>query len=489
MAAGEGASAQRVRNEVCSETGKRNRIPREVLCAVALTLAFAQYWLLNFTVFPAFDTTFIWTREASAVVGGMTFAVLACIAYWRPRAVSLQVFSWGTAGVMVAGMACALVSVAAQSPVLVVVGVSLVTVGSGLANVVVGLGCIGLGARTLGIVLAWAYLASFALRWVFDALPPEANMALFTVFPLIASACVFGSVREVVGVVRASDSPAHFAVTTPGSFIPFASQVFISLVVFRFIYGYSLTFGEVDRVPIVNEWALVPLIVLLVWVLASSRPCSPDGLYRAAILLSIGGFLMVSTATDGRGVIANALLSSGTGLFDILMFLVLISLGSKNPAGALPALAWGNAMASWGTILGAVSGRVTNAASAGDPHMLSVICAVIVFALTAYVVLVLHRFSFTKTIANVVRVEPTVAQMPVEQVDAAAVRSSELAAEYGLTEREREVFNLLAHGRNARFIQNELTVSYNTVKTHVSHIYAKLGVHTQQELIDMVEMK
>ena len=171
------------------------------------------------------------------------------------------------------------------------------------------------------------------------------------------------------------------------------------------------------------------------------------------------------------------------------MFLVLISLGSKNPAGALPALAWGNAMASWGTILGAVSGRVTNAASAGDPHMLSVICAVIVFALTAYVVLVLHRFSFTKTIANVVRVEPTAVRMPVEQVDAAAVRSNELAVEYGLTERERGVFNLLAHGRNARFIQNELTVSCNTVKTHVSHTYAKLGVHTQQELIDMVEMK
>ena len=35
--------------------------------------------------------------------------------------------------------------------------------------------------------------------------------------------------------------------------------------------------------------------------------------------------------------------------------------------------------------------------------------------------------------------------------------------------------------------QETLVVSYNTVKTHVSHVYAKLGVHSQQELIDVVE--
>ncbi|MFQ9179387.1 MAG: response regulator transcription factor [Eggerthella lenta] len=57
----------------------------------------------------------------------------------------------------------------------------------------------------------------------------------------------------------------------------------------------------------------------------------------------------------------------------------------------------------------------------------------------------------------------------------------------GLTDREQEIFEYLARRRNVRFIQDELTVSYNTVKTHVSHIYAKLDVHSHQELIDLVE--
>ena len=66
-------------------------------------------------------------------------------------------------------------------------------------------------------------------------------------------------------------------------------------------------------------------------------------------------------------------------------------------------------------------------------------------------------------------------------------RLLQIAEDAHLTEREREVFGLLARGRNARYIQETLVVSYNTVKTHVSHVYAKLGVHSQQELIDAVE--
>lgn len=62
-----------------------------------------------------------------------------------------------------------------------------------------------------------------------------------------------------------------------------------------------------------------------------------------------------------------------------------------------------------------------------------------------------------------------------------------IAEESGLTEREREIFAMLARGRNARFIMEEFVLSRNTVKSHIKHIYAKLGVHSQQELIDLVE--
>ena len=61
-----------------------------------------------------------------------------------------------------------------------------------------------------------------------------------------------------------------------------------------------------------------------------------------------------------------------------------------------------------------------------------------------------------------------------------------LAAQYRLTPRETEVFKLLAQGRTRAYIQEELVLSVSTVKTHVSHIYAKLGVHDRQGMMDLV---
>lgn len=50
-----------------------------------------------------------------------------------------------------------------------------------------------------------------------------------------------------------------------------------------------------------------------------------------------------------------------------------------------------------------------------------------------------------------------------------------LAAER-LTERERQVLELLADGRTTRQIAEALYVGEETVKTHLGHIYTKLGV-------------
>lgn len=57
----------------------------------------------------------------------------------------------------------------------------------------------------------------------------------------------------------------------------------------------------------------------------------------------------------------------------------------------------------------------------------------------------------------------------------------------GLTPREKEIAFLLAKGRNGQFIQDRLVISRNTAKTHIRHIYQKLDVYSQQELIDLYE--
>lgn len=61
-----------------------------------------------------------------------------------------------------------------------------------------------------------------------------------------------------------------------------------------------------------------------------------------------------------------------------------------------------------------------------------------------------------------------------------------LAADAQLTAREQEVLSLLAEGRSAPFVAEYLCIERSTAKTHIARIYAKLGVHTRQELISLV---
>jgi DNA-binding CsgD family transcriptional regulator len=66
-------------------------------------------------------------------------------------------------------------------------------------------------------------------------------------------------------------------------------------------------------------------------------------------------------------------------------------------------------------------------------------------------------------------------------------RIKALSIECNLSPRETDVLFLLAKGRNAEFIQNELVVSRHTAKAHIYHIYQKTGVHSRQDLIDLLE--
>lgn len=62
------------------------------------------------------------------------------------------------------------------------------------------------------------------------------------------------------------------------------------------------------------------------------------------------------------------------------------------------------------------------------------------------------------------------------------LRCGELAREYGLTVRELDVLKLLAKGRSKNYIAETLYISENTVRGHAWRLYAKLDVHTRDEL-------
>ncbi|MDR1183980.1 MAG: helix-turn-helix transcriptional regulator [Coriobacteriales bacterium] len=64
-------------------------------------------------------------------------------------------------------------------------------------------------------------------------------------------------------------------------------------------------------------------------------------------------------------------------------------------------------------------------------------------------------------------------------------RCEDIAAEALLTPRELEVLTMLSKGQSVARIGKDLSISINTVKSYMKMVYAKLDVHSKQELLDL----
>lgn len=62
-----------------------------------------------------------------------------------------------------------------------------------------------------------------------------------------------------------------------------------------------------------------------------------------------------------------------------------------------------------------------------------------------------------------------------------------LISEHGLSKREGEIMVMFAKGRNRAYVCEQLVISKSTVSMHRQHIYRKLDIHSQQELIDLID--
>jgi len=54
-----------------------------------------------------------------------------------------------------------------------------------------------------------------------------------------------------------------------------------------------------------------------------------------------------------------------------------------------------------------------------------------------------------------------------------------------LSRKEREVLNLILQRKNNQQISDELFISLSTLKSHINHIYKKLGVSRRQEILEL----
>jgi DNA-binding CsgD family transcriptional regulator len=114
----------------------------------------------------------------------------------------------------------------------------------------------------------------------------------------------------------------------------------------------------------------------------------------------------------------------------------------------------------------------------------------IVSLVVVYLLLMAGILSFDRSLTATTATSPsdgTNADETPTQPEPSMKDLMSLIRHYGLSSREKDVFLLLARGRNRVNISKALFISDNTTRTHMRNIYRKLGVHSQQALLDLLE--
>lgn len=206
------------------------------------------------------------------------------------------------------------------------------------------------------------------------------------------------------------------------------------------------------------------------------------GCYRLITLLAFVGSLLIPLpfVFDDAGLALPGIwASSAFNCLHIMMWIVIASFGRVHRElstryYAVVRIGW-----TLGPLLGGLlahglwrSGAMVTS-GVQITYLLAICCTLGVYIMFAYI------FP-ERSLAHALDVMPRRVRRPFQE------RCRALAQRSGLSEREFEIMMYFAKGRDAAYIQQELVLTHSTVSSHRQHIYAKLGVHSQQELLDLL---
>ena len=206
----------------------------------------------------------------------------------------------------------------------------------------------------------------------------------------------------------------------------------------------------------------------------------PEACYRLITTFLLAGALLLPAPMLFPNVPAYLPLAIDVGAFQCLgmgMWILIAGLCRRYQTSCL--FAFGLIRAAWsaGPLVGMLIGRWLWYGIGLD-----IAGAFTAACMCVLLIALVNNFVFTEnTLARALSIMPTDRKQRFQD------RCRAVIERYGLTEREGEIMIMFAKGRNLPYVQEELCLSKSTVSTHRQHIYQKLGVHSAQEMIDLIQ--
>ena len=352
-----------------------------------------------------------------------------------------------------------------------------------------------------------------------------AGFAVSSVLTLAVGACSGSALFAAIAVLGVC-SFAGFAVADsrgtrgepvrPLVFRPASSNhfklLFLAIVLYAFVFG-SVSGTTAERASELSTRAfnvdmakatLVIAAILLVVLAVARRPVRLQAVGRVLTpVLAVLFLFHILLQGSGQGWLP--VLTLGFWQFvQLFVLLVLVALAQSGYASLSFVFPLGWAFVSLGFALGALFGQAVGGRyGTEDAAVQSVTVVLVIVAVVASSVLAAARYPNDPVVSSELpgpgegerRLSSSVEESVVHErpddsvpgADPISDACATLVNRRGLSAREAEVLDLLARGNTRASIAEKLCISENTVRVHVKNIYAKLYIHSKQQLIDMVD--
>ena len=232
----------------------------------------------------------------------------------------------------------------------------------------------------------------------------------------------------------------------------------------------NLQYAQTDLTGLFGIIAAVAMLAVLL--VAKPRKANIDYITPITALCLVT-ILLYRSLNVADGHVAGSLMTAFLISFYVLLWLMFISEANerKLPAFFLLGLALGVARLS--VALGRFAAQTLLEQTGVDPQLALVFCSYL-------------RYASKRDAVGDASAPEEAAAVPLAHLSAGDALV-QMKGTYELTNREFEVIEEFAAGRSARAIAERFTLSEHTVKTHLRHAYAKMDVHSRQELLDLIE--
>ncbi len=322
-----------------------------------------------------------------------------------------------------------------------------------------------------------------ALGAVVGLLAGPAAAVAVALFPLGAAALYERAPREPEpGAEPRGDGAPELRERRRRALVNILASVLVLSAIYNFVVTLTYDYLPAEAASQIRFAANLACALGLLALAVLLRPIGSTTLFRLVLPVIAVGFVLYLMAPEMLGAASLTVSSIGRKLFDILTW-VLVAQAVQAYALA-PGRYFGLLIA--GKNLGYLTGLLLATVALGyDAGVVQIVTAVPVLLL---VLIVVFFWLFPERLIDQLF---GVAELPGDKGGLGGPsleeRAELVARRHGCTPREAEVLKYLARGRTQAVIAAKLGISAGTAHTHIIHVYQKLGVSRQQELIGMVE--